>query len=196
MTTNVTTPVIYALGTLTTASRFLVIALALVSDPGPAPPPRAPRQRCRKGGLSHAAVAPGCCGSPRPGLRTPRRSPRRSTGARSIPRPSSPSSARPRATAASTISPAATPPGAEAAAGRAPGCPLAEVEKRVAIVMSGGTEGGLSPHLLVFCREEATAAPPAPRLAIGVAPDARLQAGRDRPQRADRGDRRRPSTAP
>ena len=38
------------------------------------------------------------------------------------------------------------------------GCPLAEVEKRVAIVMSGGTEGGLSPHLLVFCREEAAAA--------------------------------------
>jgi cyanuric acid amidohydrolase len=48
------------------------------------------------------------------------------------------------------------------------GCPLAEVEKRVAIVMSGGTEGGLSPHLLVFCREEGTAAPSAPRLAIGV----------------------------
>jgi cyanuric acid amidohydrolase len=49
------------------------------------------------------------------------------------------------------------------------GCPLAEVEKRVAIVMSGGTEGGLSPHLLVFCREEGTTAPsPAPRLAIGV----------------------------
>lgn len=48
------------------------------------------------------------------------------------------------------------------------GCPLAEVEKRVAIVMSGGTEGGLSPHLLVFCREEGTAAPAAPRLAIGV----------------------------
>ena len=50
--------------------------------------------------------------------------------------------------------------------------PPAEVEKRVAIVMSGGTEGGLSPHLLVFCRETA-AAPPggkdaAPRLAIGV----------------------------
>src|SRR6187455_2715262 len=48
------------------------------------------------------------------------------------------------------------------------GCPLAEVEKRVAIVMSGGTEGGLSPHLLVFCREEAPVATTAPRLAIGV----------------------------
>ena len=47
-------------------------------------------------------------------------------------------------------------------------CPLAEVEKKVAIVMSGGTEGGLSPHLLVFCREEATAKASAPRLAIGV----------------------------
>src|SRR6187455_1021778 len=48
------------------------------------------------------------------------------------------------------------------------GCALAEVERRVAIVMSGGTEGGLSPHLLVFCREETPAAASAPRLAIGV----------------------------
>jgi cyanuric acid amidohydrolase len=46
--------------------------------------------------------------------------------------------------------------------------PLSEVEKRVAIVMSGGTEGGLSPHLLVFCREEVPAVAAAPRLAIGV----------------------------
>lgn len=47
-------------------------------------------------------------------------------------------------------------------------CPMAEVEARVAIVMSGGTEGGLSPHLLVFCREAATAAASGPRLAIGI----------------------------
>lgn len=47
-------------------------------------------------------------------------------------------------------------------------CPPAAIEKRVAIVMSGGTEGGLSPHLLVFCREEAPVAASAPRLAIGV----------------------------
>ncbi|HLM14855.1 MAG TPA: ring-opening amidohydrolase [Reyranella sp.] len=47
-------------------------------------------------------------------------------------------------------------------------CPMAEVEARVAIVMSGGTEGGLSPHLLVFCREPATAAASGPRLAIGI----------------------------
>jgi len=47
-------------------------------------------------------------------------------------------------------------------------CPMAEVEARVAIVMSGGTEGGLSPHLLVFCRETAAAAANGPRLAIGV----------------------------
>lgn len=49
------------------------------------------------------------------------------------------------------------------------GCPLAEIEKRVAIVMSGGTEGGLSPHLIVFCRETASLpASAGPRLAIGV----------------------------
>lgn len=47
-------------------------------------------------------------------------------------------------------------------------CAPAEIEKRVAIVMSGGTEGGLSPHLLVFCREAATAVSSGPRLAIGI----------------------------
>ena len=40
-------------------------------------------------------------------------------------------------------------------------------ERRVAVVMSGGTEGGLSPHLLVFCREEAPTAA-GKRLAIGI----------------------------
>jgi cyanuric acid amidohydrolase len=48
------------------------------------------------------------------------------------------------------------------------GCPLAEIESRVAIVMSGGTEGGLSPHLLIFCREESGPPAPTPRLAIGI----------------------------
>ncbi|MPZ35752.1 MAG: ring-opening amidohydrolase [Rhodospirillales bacterium] len=47
-------------------------------------------------------------------------------------------------------------------------CPMADVEARVAIVMSGGTEGGLSPHLLVFCREVAASAASGPRLAIGI----------------------------
>jgi cyanuric acid amidohydrolase len=46
--------------------------------------------------------------------------------------------------------------------------PLAEIEKKVAIVMSGGTEGGLSPHLLVFSRVEVSAVSAGPRLAIGV----------------------------
>lgn len=49
-------------------------------------------------------------------------------------------------------------------------CTPAEVGHRVAMVMSGGTEGGLSPHLLVFA---ASAAPSgsaaAPTLAIGTA---------------------------
>ena len=36
-------------------------------------------------------------------------------------------------------------------------CAPSEIEARVAIVMSGGTEGGLSPHLLVFSREPAAA---------------------------------------
>lgn len=44
-------------------------------------------------------------------------------------------------------------------------------DQPVAVVMSGGTEGGLAPHILVFCIEEAAAPAPAPakRLAIGTA---------------------------
>ncbi|WP_338617383.1 ring-opening amidohydrolase [Pigmentiphaga sp. CHJ604] len=52
------------------------------------------------------------------------------------------------------------------------GCTPAEVESRVALVMSGGTEGVLSPHFTVFTRRFATAAdaPPAgKRLVVGVA---------------------------
>jgi cyanuric acid amidohydrolase len=50
------------------------------------------------------------------------------------------------------------------------GCSPGEVERRVALVMSGGTEGGLSPHILVLSRENDVEAPPpaAQRLAIGV----------------------------
>ena len=44
-----------------------------------------------------------------------------------------------------------------------------EVERRVAIVMSGGTEGGLSPHLLVLAREASDEALSTPRLAVGIA---------------------------
>ena len=47
-------------------------------------------------------------------------------------------------------------------------CALQEIDRRVAIVMSGGTEGGLSPHLLVFCREAAATAAAGKRLAIGI----------------------------
>lgn len=47
-------------------------------------------------------------------------------------------------------------------------CAPAEIEKRVAIVMSGGTEGGLSPHLLVFSSDTVATAASGPRLAIGV----------------------------
>ena len=73
--------------------------------------------------------------------------------------------------------------------------PPSEIEKRVAIVMSGGTEGGLSPHLLVFCREEARRRRAAvQRLAIGIGftraftPE---EIGRDGADRGDGGGRRR-----
>ena len=71
--------------------------------------------------------------------------------------------------AASTTSPAAMPPSAlKLLLAERLKCAPSEIDKRVAIVMSGGTEGGLSPHLLVFCREPATAPASGPRLAIGV----------------------------
>ena len=48
-------------------------------------------------------------------------------------------------------------------------CSRAEVGRRIAIVMSGGTEGGLSPHLLVFAVTEVPGVAPAGRgLAIGT----------------------------
>ncbi len=50
------------------------------------------------------------------------------------------------------------------------GCTPAEVGQCIAMVMSGGTEGGLSPHLLVFAAAAAPAdATPAHSLAIGTA---------------------------
>ena len=47
----------------------------------------------------------------------------------------------------------------------------AEVERRVAFVMSGGTEGVLSPHFTVFARHTAASGAPAQqkRLAVGIA---------------------------
>ncbi|WP_439596362.1 ring-opening amidohydrolase [Falsiroseomonas sp.] len=45
----------------------------------------------------------------------------------------------------------------------------AQVAERVAMVMSGGTEGGLSPHFLVFAVGEAEVAAPAGALALGTA---------------------------
>ncbi len=47
-------------------------------------------------------------------------------------------------------------------------CTPAEVGQRVAMVMSGGTEGGLSPHFMVFTTTS-TNAPPRPSLAFGSA---------------------------
>jgi cyanuric acid amidohydrolase len=47
------------------------------------------------------------------------------------------------------------------------GCTPGEVEQRVAMVMSGGTEGGLSPHILIFTTSTVDA-PAVPSLAIGT----------------------------
>jgi cyanuric acid amidohydrolase len=52
------------------------------------------------------------------------------------------------------------------------GCTRQEVAERVAMVMSGGTEGGLSPHLLIVGIREHTAGQPVsglPTLAVGTA---------------------------
>jgi cyanuric acid amidohydrolase len=51
------------------------------------------------------------------------------------------------------------------------GCSPAAVHDRVALVMSGGTEGVLSPHFTVFARRQvdAAAARPGKRLVLGIA---------------------------
>ncbi len=49
------------------------------------------------------------------------------------------------------------------------GLSRAEVADRVAMVMSGGTEGALSPHLTILSTRPAAAAHPAGALAIGIA---------------------------
>lgn len=50
-------------------------------------------------------------------------------------------------------------------------CPPARVHERVALVMSGGTEGVLSPHFTVFARRrvDAALARPGKRLVLGIA---------------------------
>jgi cyanuric acid amidohydrolase len=51
------------------------------------------------------------------------------------------------------------------------GAPPAEVERRIAMVVSGGTEGVLSPHATIFARRPTSAGSPngGKRLAIGIA---------------------------
>ncbi len=56
----------------------------------------------------------------------------------------------------------------ETALGARLGLSLAAVGARVALVMSGGTEGGLSPHLLILARREGPAGP-SRALAVGTA---------------------------
>jgi cyanuric acid amidohydrolase len=56
-------------------------------------------------------------------------------------------------------------------------CTPAEVEQRVALVMSGGTEGVLSPHFTVFTRRWVEAALPAASYGEGPQTDKRLVAG-------------------
>ena len=48
------------------------------------------------------------------------------------------------------------------------GIPMEEVDKKVAFVMSGGTEGVMTPHVTVFTREDVKETKGGPGLAIGV----------------------------
>jgi cyanuric acid amidohydrolase len=57
------------------------------------------------------------------------------------------------------------------------GCSREDVSRRIGMVMSGGTEGGLSPHFLIFAvRAGQSPARPGKRLAIG-APFSRRRSG-------------------
>ncbi len=67
--------------------------------------------------------------------------------------------------------------------------PPREVEARIAFVMSGGTEGVLSPHITVFARSrplESVGENPARTTQRRHRPYPRLLAGGDRPRCADR----------
>ena len=100
---------------------------------------------------------------------------RRGEWPRSIPPASSPSSARPRAMAASTTSTrgyrhhGALPPSSH-------GMPRAGAAAALCLVMSGGTEGGLSPHVSIFevrdAGPDAVADPGSRALAVGQGPHA------------------------
>ena len=57
----------------------------------------------------------------------------------------------------------------EAALAPALGCAPEAVGARVALVMSGGTEGGLSPHLLVLARRDSASERESTALAVGTA---------------------------
>lgn len=50
-----------------------------------------------------------------------------------------------------------------------PGCDRADVAGRISMVMSGGTEGGLSPHFLIFGKRETPHPGSGKRVAIGAA---------------------------
>ena len=72
----------------------------------------------------------------------------------------------------------------------------AEVERRIAMVVSGGTEGVLSPHATIFARTPTSAGSPRTarqRLAIGIAATRDFEPheiGRAAADRGDRGSRR------
>jgi cyanuric acid amidohydrolase len=57
----------------------------------------------------------------------------------------------------------------QAMLGQRLGCTPGEAGNRVSMIMSGGTEGGLSPHFLVFSVAPASGVSGEPRLAIGTA---------------------------
>ena len=186
MTTNVTTPVLYALGTVTTGFSFLVIALALVSlhpacaaAGATAATPARPHDRRRAQGTAACRRRPELYRAARfaPSTRRDRsrdhrRHRRQDRGQRLRQR----------------LHPRLCHPRLKLLLAERLKCPTSEVEGRVAIVMSGGTEGGLSPHLLVFCRETGGGARRWAAARHRRRPDARLRARGDRPRPADRGD--------
>ena len=196
MTTNVTTPVLYALGTVTTGVSLPGDRAGAGLDHHRAPPPRAPRQRRRQGGMTCLA-APACCGWRPPARRTPRRSPRpsprrgRSRDHRGHRRQDRGQRLRQR------FHPRLRHPGAEAAAGRAPDMP-ARRDREAGRHRHVGRHRGRAVAASAGVLPRGPAAAPAAGAAARHRrrPDARLHARGDRPRARRSRRRRRPSAPP
>ena len=69
------------------------------------------------------------------------------------------------------------------------GCAPEQVQDRVVFSLSGGTEGVVTPHIIVFAREDSAPTPGEKRLAVATGATRDFAPRRDRPAATDHRDR-------